>query len=259
MDLATQLQSALRTQSLPLPSLPWLRTLVTTRTPPPPLASLIATARTRILASDLTTTNLLDPTYADSHAFPPNTTTATAAATPSTQQQQQLSHDVVVQILDLENLNRSRWEQVEELEAIDRGEQTRGRHIIRLPTENSESQDDGGDAAATQTQAGAATQAARESEKQTKNATHKLVLQDCKGQKVYAIELKRLERIAVGKTNIGEKVLLKRGMTIARGVLLLEPANCLVLGGKVEAWHKVWAEGRLARLRGEVGADRDGR
>ena len=71
---------------------------------------------------------------------------------------------------------------------------------------------------------------------------------------MHAIELRRVERIAVGKTVIGEKILLRVGTVVARGVVLLEPAQCVLLGGKVEAWHRAWVDGRLARLREAVGA-----
>ncbi len=181
-----------------------------------------------------------------------------------------------MQVLDIEDMSRSRWEQVEELEAIERGEQTRGREIVRLPAggedEGSDAAERGDEAATqalgpTQTQAqgggaagsAAATAAAATAAAATsgrKNATHKLVLQDCKGQKIYAIELRRVDGIAIGKTNIGEKILLRTWSTISRGVVLLEPAACVVLGGKVDAWHKAWVEGRLGALRAAVGADR---
>ena len=92
----------------------------------------------------------------------------------------------------------------------------------------------------------------------SRNSTHKLVVQDCAGQTVHAIELKRVERIAVGRTVIGEKILLRAGTVVARGVVLLEPAQCVLLGGKVEAWHRAWVDGRLARLREAVGAREQG-
>jgi RecQ-mediated genome instability protein 1 len=84
---------------------------------------------------------------------------------------------------------------------------------------------------------------------QDKKATHKLVLQDVKGQKIYAVELRRVDKIGVGKLNIGEKILLRASSMVARGVVLLEPATCVVMGGKVDAWHKAWVDGRLARLK----------
>lgn len=270
METARQIQTALQSHSLPIPSTTWLLNLVTSSSNPgrqiPTLGSLTMTARTRLLASDLTTPNLLDPSVINEHTFLPQITSPSASSISEIR----LNRDAVVQILDIENLNRSRWEQVEELEAIERGEQTRGRQVIRLPTsnENDEEEADLGDTADTQqlhtqqtvtggTTAGdaAARAIAREKEKQAKNATHKLVVQDAKGQKMFALELKRIDKIAVGTTLIGEKLLLKSGMVVARGVLLLEPSNCQILGGKVEAWHKSWTEGRLAKLREDVGVD----
>ncbi|KAF7547776.1 hypothetical protein G7046_g8903 [Stylonectria norvegica] len=85
-----------------------------------------------------------------------------------------------------------------------------------------------------------------------KNATHRLVLQDFRGTKVFALELRRMDGVGVGKTNVGEKILLKAGTVVARGTVLLEPEKCVLLGGKVEAWQKTWVEGRLARLRDAV-------
>ncbi|KAM7204274.1 putative mediated genome instability protein rmi1 protein [Naviculisporaceae sp. PSN 640] len=271
METARQIQNALRAHSLPIPSQTWLLSLVTSLSQPgrqvPTLGSLIMTARTRVLATDLTTPNLLDISVTMEHTFPPQLTSPSASSIPEIR----LDRDVIVQILDIENLNRSRWEQVEELEAIERGEQTRGRQVIRLPTSNNDDEEEAdlGDTADTQTQGQLNTQQttatatggsdaasraiAREKEKQAKNATHKLVVQDAKGQRMFALELKRIDKIAVGTTLIGEKLLLKKGMVVARGVLLIEPSNCQILGGKVDAWHKSWTEGRLARLRADVG------
>ena len=246
-DVAAQLQSVLRTQSIPVPSLAWLRAVVIpTRTPPPPLASLIATARARLLAADVTAPGLLDAAYAAAHALPESNTINNPAVDTA-----RLGRDVVVQVLDVENLSRSRWEQVEELEAIERGEQTRGREVIRLPAAGTDGvgDDDDGDDDANARGGPGGIAAAAAAAAAARNATHKLVLQDCKGQKVCAVELKRVERIAVGQTQIGEKILLREDTKIARGVLLLEPANCHILGGRVEVWHKAWTEGRLARLR----------
>lgn len=143
-----------------------------------------------------------------------------------------------MQVLDIENLSLSVWEQVEELEAIERGERTRGREVIRVEADDDGQQESG--------RAGEVRAAGR-------NATHRLVVQDCKGTKVFALELKRIEGVGVGKTNIGEKMLLKAGTVVARGTILLEPKQCVLLGGKVEAWQKTWVEGRLARLKESVG------
>ncbi|KAK3346743.1 hypothetical protein B0T25DRAFT_583877 [Lasiosphaeria hispida] len=246
--IATNLQSTLRTQLFPLPSHAWLLSLATARTPPLPLASLMATARARILASDLTTPGLLDTAYTASHTLPAHIINNVDAV------EHRLAHDVVVQVADIENLSRSRWEQVEELEAIERGEQTRGREVIRLPPvaagdeDGGEGEVDVGSVATTQNLSSAPGGGGGGGGSVGK-ATHKLVLQDCKGQNVFAIELKRVEWIAVGKTNMGEKILLRKGTVIARGAVLLDPDRCHLMGGKIEAWHKGWIETRLARLK----------
>jgi RecQ-mediated genome instability protein 1 len=267
-----QLQASLRPTSYPLPTLTWLAHLLPPpHRAPPPLASLLATARTRLLATDLTTPHLLEPHYVAAHSLPANLS-ATHAGT----REWRLPQDVVVQVLDLEDVGRGRWEVVEELEAVGRGEGTRGREVVRLPAagagdaggeeeegvgegtqqqqELGVGQNQGGQAGAGAGGAAAGGAAAGRS----KNSTHKLVVQDCKGQKVHAIELRRVERLVVGKTMIGEKILLRAGTVVARGVVLLDPAQCVVLGGKVEAWHRAWVDGRLARLREAVEAREGG-
>ncbi|KAB5575277.1 hypothetical protein GE09DRAFT_953454 [Coniochaeta sp. 2T2.1] len=248
--------TSLTTQSLPLPSKTWLTPILTARNPPPPLPSLLATVRARLLASDLTTPGLLDPKYTTSHSLPPDLSSQPQVKATT------LGRDVVFQVLDIENLSKSRWSQVEELEAIARGEGTKGREVIRLPTEG-EGNGDGVNAGergvtqATQTQPtqqpqrqGAAAGGGGGGEKDT----HKLVLQDCKGLKISALELRKAERVGIGKLNIGEKILVKTGAKVSRGVIMLEPGTCVVLGGKVEAWHKAWTEGRLGRLKEAAGA-----
>lgn len=252
METARHLQTSLASQSIPTPSLRWLHELVTSRPQPaPPLASLLATARARLLAADLAGAagQMLDEGWAAAHCLPAGAVPAAAGAGagPPPAREARLGRDVVVQVLDVEDVARSRWEQVEEMEAVARGEGTRGREVVRLPVSAEDGEGEGDEGTAVGNNQAAAAAAA-------KKATHKLVLQDCRGQKVYAIELKRVEHIAVGRTFIGEKMLLRAGTKVARGVVLLEPEQCVMLGGKVEAWHRAWVEGRLARLKEAVGA-----
>lgn len=239
--LAAQLLAQLQAHHLPPPSQTWLQTLIATRNPPPPLPSLLMTAKTRLLAADLTTPGLLDPARAPTLCF------ADGLAAPSVKETR-LASDVYAQVVDVENLARSRWDQVEELEAVERGEQTRGREVVRIPVVDEEPLPPPGTRQATTAAApGAPAVAAR-------NATHRLLLQDCKGQRVYALELVRMPEITIGSLHMGAKILLKKGTVVARGTILLEPQTCQMLGGKVEAWHKTWLDGRLARLREAAGA-----
>lgn len=233
--LATQLLANLQTHNLPPPSQTWLQTLIATRNPPPPLPSLLMTAKTRLLASDLTSPGLLDGAKIPTICFVDGIATPTA-------KEMRLTSDVFTQVVDIENFSRSRWEQVEELEAVERGEQTRGREVVRLPIGAGPEGDDPTPTTRQVTTTPATSAAA-------KNATHRLLLQDPQGQRVYALELVRIPEIAIGSLQMGAKILLKKGTVVARGTILLEPQTCQMLGGKVEAWQKTWLDGRLARLR----------
>lgn len=158
-----------------------------------------------------------------------------------------LGESVFVQVLDIEDLGRSKWEQIEALEAERNGELKKGREIIRVAP----AEDNDPSSAATQqpnTQASAAQTVSK--------GPFKLLLQDHKGVKIYAFELKKVEKIALPLgISIGCKVLLRKGCKVARGMVLLEPVNVLVFGGRIEGLDKGWRERREARLRKEVEAD----
>lgn len=242
MDISFQLKSAILSQSLPPPSSSLLTSLTTARTPPPPLPSLVATARARLLACDLTSSSLVDASIM----------TLPASACDPTTKQLRLSTGVHVQVVDVENLSLSRWEQAEELEAVERGERTQGRQVIRI--DDSAGADEGSE---TQTQQGGG---ARPSAAQAagsapgKNTTHRLTLQDRSGTRIFALELRRMPNVGVNTTSIGEKILLKAGTVVARGTVMLTPETCLFLGGKIDAWNRSWAAGRLARLKDSMEA-----
>ncbi|OAA81993.1 hypothetical protein LEL_01538 [Akanthomyces lecanii RCEF 1005] len=253
MELASQLRTSLAAQSLPPASTSFLTTLIGSRTPPPPIASLLATAKARLLACDLTSSSSSSSSSSILDA-------AAVASLPgdigsARVEERTLPRDVHVQVVDVENLSLSRWEQVEELEAVARGERTRGREVVRVTADDDDDGENAIRAAGTQSRGGGATQQPAAAGA-ARNAVHRLVLQDSKGRTVYAVEMKRMDRIGVGKTNIGEKMLLKAGTVVARGSVLLTPDKTVFLGGKVEAWHEAWMNGRLARLKAAVGADR---
>ncbi|RGP77348.1 mediated genome instability 1 [Fusarium longipes] len=237
MDPVSQLKASILAQNLPHPSTNFLSSLINARSPPPPMPSLVATAKARLLAADLTSSAIINTSAVQS--FPP-------AAESTDSREKRIPRPVHVQVLDIENLTLSRWEQVEEMEAVARGETTRGREVIRVTAEDEDEND------ALQTQRLGGNRITAGPKPASKNATHRLVLQDCKGTKIFAMELRRHDGIGVGKTQIGEKILLKTGTVIARGMVLLEPDKCLLLGGKIEAWQKSWVDGRLARLKEEI-------
>ncbi|KAM3433647.1 hypothetical protein NHJ13734_006353 [Beauveria thailandica] len=264
MDLVSQLRTSLAAQSLPPASTSFLTTLISARTPPPPTASLLATAKARLLACDLTEGNGATTTTATTTTTTTTTSILDAdavAAFPvdvgsARVEKRTLPRDVHVQVLDVENLSLSRWEQVEELEAVERGERRQGREVIRVTAdEEGQGGEEDGSSRAAETQGSGPSGAQQVTA--ARNAVHRLVLQDCKGQTVYAVEMKRMDSIGIGKTSIGEKMLLRAGSVVARGSVLLTPDKTVFLGGKVESWHEAWATGRLARLKAAVGgADR---
>lgn len=140
-----------------------------------------------------------------------------------------------MQILDVEDVGRSRWSQVEALEAQERGETTKGREIVRvLPAEEGE----GGGGVAAGGESGSA-------------GPHKLLLQDAKGTKVYGLEVRSVQGVSV-EMAIGTKLVL-RDFEVARGVILLEPRCVEVLGGKVDAWDRKWREERKKVLKEKAG------
>ncbi|KAF4989404.1 hypothetical protein FGRMN_9129 [Fusarium graminum] len=242
MDLSNQLRASILAHNLPPPATAFLNSLITARSPPPPLPSLLATAKARILAADLTSSAIINASAIQ--GLPSDADSAES-------RERRLPRPVHVQVLDVENLALSRWEQVEEMEAVARGETTRGREVVRVTAEDD---DDNVVEGQTQTQTQRTTGGRNTAGPKPagKNATHRLVLQDCKGTKLYALELHRLDTIGIGKTQIGEKILLKAGTVLARGMILLEPDKCIILGGKIEAWQKMWADGRLAKLKEEI-------
>lgn len=136
----------------------------------------------------------------------------------------------------MEDLSRSRWEQLEAMGAQERGETTRGREIIRV-VEAEDGEEAGASATAPAQASGS-------------GGPHRLVLQDVKGQTVYGLELKAVKGVGVGMS-IGTKMVLS-GAMVARGVVLLEPQTALVLGGKIDALHKIWVENRKEHLKAVV-------
>ncbi|KAG5289999.1 DUF1767 superfamily domain-containing protein [Histoplasma ohiense] len=210
-----------------------------------PLSALTQTALFRLLASDFTTS--LEATT-QSQILP-------ADISDPTVRERRICGPIPLQVLDIEDIGSSLWSQVEAIEKIERGEESRGREIIRTVT-----RDESGDVAAASSNSTSNTAnisgtnnsnvaGARNtsSSSTASGGPHRLVLQDAKGTRVVAIEFKRVEEVGVGKMSIGAKMVVKNA-TVARGMLLLEPSCVSVLGGRIDGMDKAWNDGRKARL-----------
>lgn len=138
---------------------------------------------------------------------------------------------------------------------IERGEMKKGRSIIRVQEEPSSQggEGEGGGGGGAQGRDGSSSTSISTAGGSKKSSTHKVTLQDPSGFCFYALELQRHPRIGIGVTKIGEKVLLRRGSVIDRGLLLIDGIDkYAVLGGSIEEMHKRWVESRLKTLREEV-------
>lgn len=194
----------------------WLQSFLSTQRPNTALAALKQTCLFRLLATDITSS--LDQ---------PAASVLPADILKGTVQSRFLAEPIVCQVLDIEDIGQSRWSQVEAIEARERGEMTKGREIVRvIEPEN----DDSGQAAAPA---------------QSKGPI-KLLLQDAKGLQIYALDLRGIDGLNTNMS-MGVKLLL-RNIEVRRAVVMLEPGNVQVLGGKLEALDKAWKEGRKDRL-----------
>ncbi|KIY02987.1 uncharacterized protein Z520_01453 [Fonsecaea multimorphosa CBS 102226] len=265
--LHNQVSSALQTRhNIPV-NAQWLDTFLTSRGPnPPPLPALISTAHFRILASDITTT--VSPTTT-AEVLPEGISDVNV-------KERRLEGNVIAQVLDVLDVGSSKWSQVEAIERVERGEEVRGREVIR--TVNGMGNDNEDDVArpATvgSTHAPSSMTLPSSASKKLSAGPHKLLLQDARGTKVLAFELVKIPKIGLSTTAsaslppsarnlggtaaaaipedpgmfIGCKLLLKPDTVVRRGMVMLTPDTCVVLGGKVEAWDKKWKEERKQRL-----------
>lgn len=211
-QLVAQLAAQLTAKGLsPTPA--WLASFLANQRPTP-LPALTQTALFRLLASDITTTL----TFTPNTVFPADMHTAQL-------KERRLIGPIIVQVLAVEELSLSRWEQIEAIEALEKGEGTRGREILpaAAPEEGAEEFISKG------------------------RGPHKLLLQDPQGERVYGIELKNVEGVGLGMS-IGCKAVL-RNITVARGAILLEPRSTTLLGGRINTLHQAWKENRKAELK----------
>ncbi|KAF1928874.1 RecQ mediated genome instability protein Rmi1 [Didymella exigua CBS 183.55] len=194
----------------------WLQSFLSTQRPNTALAALKQTCLFRLLATDIT-----------SSLEQPAASVLPADILNGMVQSRTLAGPIVCQVLDIEDIGKSRWSQVEAMEARERGEMTKGREIVRvIEPEN----DDSG-------QAVASTQS---------KGPFKLLLQDAKGLHIYALDLRGIDGLSTN-VSMGAKLLL-RNIEVQRAVIMLEPGSLQVLGGKLDALDKAWKDGRKDRL-----------
>jgi RecQ-mediated genome instability protein 1 len=123
-DVAQALTNYLVSKDLP-PKQEWMQAFIPSIRSTTPILALQKTALFRLLATDITIAVQSTPA----------TTFSPGIADPAIKDQR-LPGPIAVQVLDIEDIGRSRWSQVEALEAQERGETTKGREVIRvLPEE----------------------------------------------------------------------------------------------------------------------------
>ena len=218
--LAAQISAQLTSKGL-VPTQTWLSAFILSQRPTTPLPALTQTALFRLLASDITTSL----SASSSTGFPTDVHDA------SMKDRRLNQGSIVAQVLAVEDMSKSRWEQIEAIEALERGEGTRGREIVRVTAAEENEDNNAGDA-------------------NRGGGPHKMLLQDVQGARVYGIELNGIEGVGVGMS-IGSKMIL-RNVMVARGVVLLEPGTTTMLGGKIEGLHKAWRENRKAELKAAI-------
>jgi RecQ-mediated genome instability protein 1 len=220
--------------------------LATSRSPLPPIPALVSTLHFRLLASDITSS--LSPT----NPLPQNITSPNIKS-------QTLPKHTPVQLLDIIDIGTSKYTQLQTLEMIERGETIKGREIIRTVNLEAAEHEHG----ATSTSAAPARTARTNASANapgvaSSNGPFKLLLQDAKGAKVYAFTVSAIPKIGMpmpgdegsGAMCIGCKLVLKKGTVVRRGVVMVNPGDVTVLGGKVDGWDKQWRDlaGRKKRL-----------
>lgn len=215
------ISDALAQTGYPRPSQQWLTSLVSARVVPP-LPALIQTARIKLSKLDLLTPGLFDA--ASSSSLPPNVTDLS-------KKEMLIKGPVVLQVLEVYDVGKSKWEQIEAIEAIERGEKTKGREIIRdIPDPDSNNDD----------------AFASSMQNQKSSGPHELLLQDWKGQSLYGMEVSPVPKVEI-TMSIGCKVVVKN-LVCARGVAMLDAGNTQMLGGEIRELNERWGRERKKML-----------
>ena len=199
-QLTTQLSAAFSV----LPKQTWVDGFLTTQKLTTPFPSLLATAKVRFLNTDISPAFSI-PARASS-TTPPTASAANTTAKALPQDihdaelaERRLAGPIALQVQDVQDISHSRWSQLEDVEAAERGETTKGREIIRVVPTERQTDGGGGDMASEGNAAGAGAGG------KSSSGTCKLLLQDAHGVQVWAVELRKVKGVRVGM-NIGTKV-----------------------------------------------------
>ncbi|EXJ94677.1 hypothetical protein A1O1_03074 [Capronia coronata CBS 617.96] len=291
--LHTQLSTSLQIRhNLPV-NPQWLTDFLSSRGPtPPPFPALLSTAHFRILASDITTS--LRPVSAGD-VLPPDVSDVNVkerrlAGTVIVQVLDVLDvgsskWSQVEAIERVENGEEIRGREViRTVDVMEEGDDgsggidpaaTSGGGVGARPSGRTN-----GTTATTTTSTATANSGYAANPNKLSLGPHKLLLQDARGTKVLAFELVRVPGIGLSisasaarpsatsngaRANtiptedpgmfIGCKILLKPGTVVRRGMAMLTPENCVLLGGKLEAWDRKWKEERKQRLIAMLGEE----
>ena len=225
-EVKSAITEYLRSKNMP-PTKAWLQNFMPSIRLNTPIVALQKTALFRLLSTDLTTCVQATP----NSVFPSGTSSPEV-------KEKRLPGPIAVQVLDIEDVGHSRWSQVESLEAQERGETTKGQEIVRVvPDENSSDPNHAPETASS-------------------SGSHKLLLQDANGTKLYGFELESVNGFGV-QMSMGSKLML-RDVAVSRGVILLNPKSVDLLGGKVDVWDKQWRSERTEVLKRKAGLDNGG-
>jgi len=224
-NLAAQISAQIVTTKSILPSQSWLLSFLSSQRPNNiPFQSLCQTALFRLLASEITVSIQSTP---DS-TFPQNVHDIEITL-------RRLKGPIPCQVVDVEDISRSKQTQLEVIESAERGEKMKGKEVIRIvPGE------DGFDGAAE----------AGDSEESKSFGPHKLLLEDANGIRAFGFETSPVEGINMNM-KIGAKLVLKE-VKLSRGMFMLDGASTTVVGGKVDELHTKWREVRKQALKDKL-------
>lgn len=176
-QIIPQLRAELQNRWKLCPTDQWLKDFITKyRNPSHPLPALASTANFRLLASDFTTS--LSTQTGQSFSRDAGDVETKESI---------ISADIPVQVVDIIDTSISKWAQIEGIERVERGEEIRGREVIRnVPGANDDNDTNQVPRGNTQTE-----------NKKGSTGPHKVLLQDAARSKVWGFELSRIDRITI--------------------------------------------------------------